>query len=99
MYARGRDLRMALSEQKKESSESKPLVLLRFKAFSLNTSNANLSSSSLLQEFSDVLAKEMPPGLPPIRGIEHQIDFAPGSTIPNRPAYRSNPEETKELQR
>uniref|UniRef100_A0A2N9H3I3 Uncharacterized protein n=1 Tax=Fagus sylvatica TaxID=28930 RepID=A0A2N9H3I3_FAGSY len=38
-------------------------------------------------------------GLPPIRGIEHQIDFVPGATIPNRPAYRSNPEETKELQR
>ncbi|RVW21501.1 Transposon Ty3-I Gag-Pol polyprotein [Vitis vinifera] len=29
----------------------------------------------------------------------HQIDFVPGATIPNRPAYRSNPEETKELQR
>ena len=36
---------------------------------------------------------------PPIRGIEHQIDFVPGAAIPNRPAYRSNPEETKELQR
>ncbi|XP_072073865.1 uncharacterized protein [Arachis hypogaea] len=31
--------------------------------------------------------------------IEHQIDFIPGASIPNRPAYRSNPEETKELQR
>uniref|UniRef100_A0A2N9GUV8 Reverse transcriptase domain-containing protein n=1 Tax=Fagus sylvatica TaxID=28930 RepID=A0A2N9GUV8_FAGSY len=27
------------------------------------------------------------------------IDFVPGVAIPNRPAYRSNPEETKELQR
>uniref|UniRef100_A0A2N9IFB4 Reverse transcriptase domain-containing protein n=1 Tax=Fagus sylvatica TaxID=28930 RepID=A0A2N9IFB4_FAGSY len=43
--------------------------------------------------------EETPHGLPPIRGIEHQIDFVPGATIPNRPAYRSNPEETKELQR
>uniref|UniRef100_A0A2N9EPN8 CCHC-type domain-containing protein n=1 Tax=Fagus sylvatica TaxID=28930 RepID=A0A2N9EPN8_FAGSY len=43
----------------------------------------------------------VPSGLPPIigQGIEHQIDFVPGATIPNRPAYRSNPEETKELQR
>ena len=41
----------------------------------------------------------MPSGIPPIRGLEHQIDFVPGATIPNRPAYRSNPEETKELQR
>ncbi|WP_459797938.1 hypothetical protein, partial [Pediococcus parvulus] len=33
------------------------------------------------------------------RGIEHQIDFMLGAVIPNRPAYRTNPEETKELQR
>ena len=42
---------------------------------------------------------DVPSGLPPIRGIEHQIDFVPGVTIPNRTAYRSNLEETKELQR
>ena len=42
---------------------------------------------------------DMPSGLPLIRGIEHQIDFVPGATIPNRSAYRSNLEETKELQR
>jgi hypothetical protein len=54
---------------------------------------------SLLQEFEDVFLKEMPSGLPPIRSIEQQIDFIPGAVIPNRLAYRSNPEETKELQR
>ncbi|XP_039014624.1 uncharacterized protein LOC120144671, partial [Hibiscus syriacus] len=52
-----------------------------------------------LQEFEDMFPEEIPDGLPPIRGIEHQIDFIPGATIPNRPAYRSNPEETKELQK
>uniref|UniRef100_A0A2N9J0L0 Integrase catalytic domain-containing protein n=1 Tax=Fagus sylvatica TaxID=28930 RepID=A0A2N9J0L0_FAGSY len=41
----------------------------------------------------------MPNELPPIRGIEHQIDFVPEGAIPKRPAYRSNPEETKEPQR
>ena len=41
----------------------------------------------------------VPSGLPPIRGIEHQIDFVPSVTIPNRLAYRSNPKETNELQR
>ena len=41
----------------------------------------------------------MPTGLPPLRGIEHQIDFVPDAQIPNRLAYRSNPKETKELQR
>ncbi|CAA7035552.1 unnamed protein product [Microthlaspi erraticum] len=55
--------------------------------------------AQLLQDFSDVFPEDSPPGLPPVRGIEHQIDFVPGSTLPNRPAYRTNPVETKELQR
>ncbi|KAH9780740.1 hypothetical protein KPL71_008197 [Citrus sinensis] len=57
------------------------------------------SITSLLQEYEDVFPEEAPHGLPPIRGIEHQIDFVPSTAIPNRPAYKSNPEETKELQR
>ncbi|XP_056855766.1 uncharacterized protein LOC130505190 [Raphanus sativus] len=52
----------------------------------------------LLQEFKDVFPEEAPQGLPPIRGIEHQIDFIPGASLPNKPAYRTNPLETKELQ-
>ncbi|KAL6347243.1 hypothetical protein AAG906_013679 [Vitis piasezkii] len=51
------------------------------------------------KEYEDVFPNDVPSGLPPIRGIEHQIDFVPGATIPNQPAYRSNPKETKELQR
>ncbi|XP_060210548.1 uncharacterized protein LOC132637484 [Lycium barbarum] len=63
------------------------------------TSTLPRSMSSLLQEYEALFSKEMPDGLPPMRGIEHQIDFIPGSQIPNKPAYRSNPQETKELQR
>ena len=69
----------------------------------LNTNDLDpiLPSSvvSLLQEFEGVFPDEVPDALPPIRGIEHQIDFVPSASIRNRPAYRSNPEETKELQR
>ena len=54
---------------------------------------------SLLHEFDDVFPDDTPSGLPPLKGIEHQIDFVPGASIPNRPAYKSNHEETKELQR
>ncbi|XP_059310695.1 uncharacterized protein LOC132062064 [Lycium ferocissimum] len=50
-------------------------------------------------ESDELFPEEMPKGLPPLRGIEHQIDFVSGSQIPNKPAYMSNPEETKELQR
>ena len=55
--------------------------------------------TNLLQEYADVFPKEVPPGLPPIRGIEHQIDLIPGASLPNRTPYRTNPEETKEIQR
>ncbi|KAH9649251.1 hypothetical protein KPL70_025912 [Citrus sinensis] len=51
------------------------------------------------QEYEEVFLEETAHGLPPIRGIEYQIDFVPSAAIPNRPAYRSNPKETKELQR
>jgi hypothetical protein len=40
----------------------------------------------------------VPLGLPPKRGIEHQIDLVSGASLPNRAAYRTNPEETKEIQ-
>jgi len=52
-----------------------------------------------LQEYADVFPSEIPAGLPPIRGIEHQIDLIPGASLPNHAPYRTNPEETKEIQR
>ena len=52
-----------------------------------------------MQKFEDVFLEEILKGLPPIRGIEHQIDFVLGATILNRPAYKRNPKETKELQK
>ena len=53
----------------------------------------------LLQDFEDVFPDEVPSGLPPIRGIEHQIDLMPGVSLPNRPPHRKNLEETKEIER
>ncbi|GJX21946.1 reverse transcriptase domain-containing protein [Tanacetum coccineum] len=54
---------------------------------------------SLLNEFKDVFPEEIPAGLPVIRKIQHCIDFLPGASIPNKPAYRMNPKEFAELHR
>ncbi|GKV50416.1 hypothetical protein SLEP1_g57119 [Rubroshorea leprosula] len=77
------------------------VLLYKDAYFNTNELNDSLPSAveSLLQDFKDVFPDDVPNGLPPIRGIEHQIDFIPGATIPNRPAYRSNPNEMKELRR
>ncbi|XP_024006599.1 uncharacterized protein LOC112083100 [Eutrema salsugineum] len=55
--------------------------------------------SALLDRYKDMFPEEIPPGLLPLRGIEHQIDLVPGSALPNKAAYRMNPQETKELER
>jgi len=52
---------------------------------------------NLVKEYEDVF-QNPPKGLPPLRGIEHQIDFMPEVSLPNRPAYRTNPKEAKEIQ-
>jgi hypothetical protein len=53
---------------------------------------------NLLQEYADVFPTDLPSGLPPLRGIEHQIDLISGASLPNRASYRTNPDETKEIQ-
>ena len=63
------------------------MIILLYKEALLNTNELDLalpsSIISLLQEYEDVFPEEIPHGLPPNRGIEHQIDFVPGATIPN----------------
>ena len=61
-------------------------------------SRCSLDLSLVLDEFKDVF-QEPPKGLQPLRGIEHQIDFTQGSSLPNRPAYRTSSEEAKEIQK
>ena len=82
---------------------NQPIFVLLYKEACFNTNELDESLLSVivsfLQEYENVFPNDVPYGLPPIRGIEHQIDFVPGATIPNQKTYRSNPKETKELQR
>ncbi|XP_071939171.1 uncharacterized protein [Coffea arabica] len=95
MLAKVKDVRKAL--------HSNQVLFILFCKGSLftNASDASLPSSitNLLQEYQDVFPEDIPTGLPPLRGIEHQIDFIPGSSLPNKAPYRTNPEKTKEQQR
>ncbi|XP_016724219.1 uncharacterized protein [Gossypium hirsutum] len=95
VYASSKEIRKCLSSQQY-------MLILLFKDHCLLSkipSDLPASISSLLQEFEDVFPDETPKGLSLLRGIEHQIDFIPVAMILNRPTYRSNPEEMKELQR
>src|SRR5688500_20233977 len=55
--------------------------------------------ADLLQDYEDVFPQETPAGLPPIRGIEHQIDLIPGAALPNCTLYRTITEETNDIQK
>ena len=67
------------SEVKRALFLNKPMIVLLYKETLFNTNQLDTSLPSLivsiLQVFADVFLKEIPKGLPPIRGIEHQIDF------------------------
>ncbi|XP_060190611.1 uncharacterized protein LOC132619862 [Lycium barbarum] len=103
-YRVTRELREKYQREEKEKSESETLLAISGEetsqdGFKKSISTLPSSISSLLQEYETLFPEEMPDGLPPLRGIEHQIDFVLDTQIPNKPAYRSNPEEIKESQR
>ena len=83
-YAKGSQIRSAFFT-------NKPMILLVYKEAYFNTNDLDFvipsMAVSLMQEFDDVFPEDIPNGLPPLRGIEHQIDLVPGASIPNRPAY------------
>ena len=76
------------SEVKRAFFSKQPIVVLLCKEACLHTNEHNSSLPSaivtLLQDFDDVFPKEVPNGLPPIREIEHQIDFVPVEVTPRR---------------
>ena len=86
---------------KRAITEGKPLfaVLMLQSAPNSDTIALHPSVHPLIEEFQDVFPQDLPAGLPPKRGIEHQIDLLPGAPLPNKPTYICNPTETNGLQR
>ena len=52
----------------------------------------------LIKKFEELFSEELPIGLPPMRNIQHCIDFTLGTSLPNLPHYRMNPQEGQILQ-
>ncbi|XP_056851801.1 uncharacterized protein LOC130500878 [Raphanus sativus] len=73
-YAKTGDIKRSLY-----SNQSVLLFVLKESLVSLTDCTPVYPSemSALLQDYQDVFPEDSPTGLPPIRGIEHQIDFVP----------------------
>ncbi|GJV24685.1 RNA-directed DNA polymerase, partial [Tanacetum coccineum] len=62
--------------------------------YSFHKDTSSLTLAPLILRERDITTR-----LPLMRDIQHCIDFIPGATIPNKPAYRMNPKEFAELHR
>lgn len=54
---------------------------------------------NLLKGYKDIVAKDIPDGLPPIRSISHCMDLIPRASLPNKAPYRLTTAENEELNR
>ena len=90
------------SEVRKVLLAREPLYLLYCKDSKVSAENSNEltifvspSVEPLLEEFKDVFPKEIPHGLPPSRGIEHQVNLLPEASLPNKPTSNSKPQDSQ----
>ncbi|KAK1602092.1 hypothetical protein QYE76_017135 [Lolium multiflorum] len=93
------DTRATIEQQPRGDGPFKVLKRINDNAYVIDIPTSKYLVSNTFNEFQDVFPDELPHGLPPLRGIEHRIDLIPGAPLPNRAAYRTNPEDTKEIQR
>ena len=86
-------LSVALNENEfvEDMKKAKSCVCLIVKGMEQDIPTPLEKVHCLLAEFEDVLAE--PTHLPPIRDIQHRIDFVPGASLPNLPRYRMSPQE------
>nr|XP_043611670.1 uncharacterized protein LOC122583316 [Erigeron canadensis] len=96
-----RSLFMSQADVEKESESGTSVLLLLMLENGEDKECEEVPSivRTLLAEFADVFPEELLAGLPPIRGIEYQIDLIPGLILPNKDTYRCSPNEANELQK
>eukprot|EP00253_Pinus_taeda_P032834 PITA_32834 len=84
-----------------EENEVNFAVVRRMKPVLLNLEKSELPKEiqELLEEFQDIAVDELPDKLPPKRSISHHIDFIPGSSLPNKEAYRMSPKDNEEVRK
>ena len=56
-----------------------------------------LEVQTLLEEFDDVIPKDLQTKLPPMRNIQHHIDLIPNASLLNVPHYKMSSRENKIL--
>jgi hypothetical protein len=89
----GENLVMTATKSEMRNVRNNPtqvLIVLVYKDTLLLANNLTSIPSVIahvLQDYNDVFPEETPAGLPPLRGIQHQIDLMPGVALPNHPAY------------
>nr|XP_027124342.1 uncharacterized protein LOC113741054 [Coffea arabica] len=87
----------------RENKEQRVIMVLVFREAKIsavvNSEEVPPEIVKLLSDFFDVAPEDLPYGLPPMRDIQHAIDFIRDSQLPNLLAYRINPSESAELKR
>jgi hypothetical protein len=73
----------------------KPTIILT------NTSINDLPGEiqELLENSADIVVDYLPCSFPPIRSISHHIDLIPGSSLPNKEAYRLTSQENEDVKK
>ncbi|XP_024031026.1 uncharacterized protein LOC112094434 [Morus notabilis] len=74
------------------------LVALMIKEQNLEVNPPPPVVQQLLSQFPDLTSQELSYQLPPLRYVQHRIDFVPGASLPNLPHYKMCPCEHDILQ-
>ncbi|KAG1037188.1 hypothetical protein G6F43_012913 [Rhizopus delemar] len=87
------------STRKKQVDELYLVHLTSSKQSTSASNNGDLNlEKPIISEFQDVFRNDLPPGLPPVRTVEHVIDTGDARPI-SRPPFKMSPRELDELQK